>query len=128
MNVYCTKPISIAQQKIHRYICHTQIISTENIMNGIKRLILDVLKLHNPSIIEMADAVGRLPGVDGVNVSLYEVDQQTENVKVTVEGEGLEFDQIKEVIEHFGAAIHSIDEVASGKRLVEEIETLQERT
>ncbi|MEA1864288.1 MAG: DUF211 domain-containing protein [Euryarchaeota archaeon] len=97
-------------------------------MNGIKRLILDVLKLHNPSIIEMADAVGRLPGVDGVNVSLYEVDQQTENVKVTVEGEGLEFDQIKEVIEHFGAAIHSIDEVASGKRLVEEIETLQERT
>ncbi len=128
MNVYCTKPISIAQQKIYHHICHTQIISTENIMNGIKRLILDVLKLHNPSIIEMADAVGRLPGVDGVNVSLYEVDQQTENVKVTVEGEGLEFDQIKEVIEHFGAAIHSIDEVASGRRLVEEIETLQERT
>lgn len=97
-------------------------------MIGIKRLVLDVLKLHNPTVIEMANAIGRMDGVDGVNVSLYEVDQQTENVKITVEGDGLDFNLIKKIIEDFGAAIHSIDEVASGKRLVEEAETLLERT
>ena len=112
------KPISIP---------HTQ-IALATIMNGIKRLILDVLKLHNPTIIEMADAIGNLDGVDGVNVSLYEVDQQTENVKITIEGDGLDFDRIKDIIEDFGAAVHSIDEVVSGKRIVEEAETLQERT
>ncbi|MEA1944636.1 MAG: DUF211 domain-containing protein [Euryarchaeota archaeon] len=97
-------------------------------MNGIKRLVLDVLKLHDPTIIVIADAVGQLDGVDGVNISLYEVDQQTENVKITVEGDRLNFDLVKRTIEDFGAAIHSIDEVVSGKRIVEEEETLLERT
>jgi len=97
-------------------------------MNGIKRLVLDVLKLHDPIIIVIADAIGQLDGVDGVNISLYEVDQQTENVKITVEGDSLNFDIVKRTIEDFGAAIHSIDEVVSGKRIVEEDETLLERT
>ncbi|MCD6145362.1 hypothetical protein CW696_00905 [ANME-2 cluster archaeon] len=97
-------------------------------MNGIKRLVLDVLKLHDPTIIVIADAIGQLDGVDGVNISLYEVDQQTENVKITVEGDRLNFDLIKRTIEDFGAAIHSIDEVVSGKRIVTEEETLLERT
>ena len=97
-------------------------------MNGIKRLVLDVLKLHDPTIIVIADAIGQLDGVDGVNISLYEVDQQTENVKITVEGHRLNFDLIKRTIEDFGAAIHSIDEVVSGKRIVTEEETLLERT
>lgn len=97
-------------------------------MNGIKRLVLDVLKLHDPIIIVIADAIGQLDGVDGVNISLYEVDQQTENVKITVEGDSLNFEIVKRTIEDFGAAIHSIDEVVSGRRLVEEDETLLERT
>jgi hypothetical protein len=97
-------------------------------MVGIKRLVLDVLKLHNPTIIEIAGAIGKLDGIDGVNISLYEVDQKTENVKITIEGDRIDFDTIKQTIEDYGAAVHSIDEVASGKRLVEEAETLQERT
>ena len=97
-------------------------------MVGIKRLVLDVLKLHNPTIIEIANVIGKLVGIDGVNISLYEVDQKTENVKITIEGDRIDFDTIKKTIEDYGAAVHSIDEVASGKRLVEEAETLQERT
>ncbi|MDY0387458.1 MAG: DUF211 domain-containing protein [Methanolobus sp.] len=68
-----------------------------------------------------------LPGVHGVNLSLYEVDQQTETVKITVEGENLVYEDLKQSIENLGAVIHSIDEIAAGKRLVEEVETLQER-
>jgi hypothetical protein len=97
-------------------------------MVGIKRLVLDVLKLHNPTIIEIANTIGKLNGIDGVNISLYEVDQKTENVKITIEGDRIDFDTIKKTIEDHGAAVHSIDEVASEKRLVGEAETLQERT
>ncbi|MBC7114686.1 MAG: uncharacterized protein PWR13_1359 [Archaeoglobi archaeon] len=95
--------------------------------NGIKRLVLDVLKPHEPRIIELAVELGRLEGVGGVNISLYEVDQQTENVKVTIEGDNLDFDRIKDLIEEYGGVIHSIDEVAAGRKLVEEVKTLQDR-
>jgi hypothetical protein len=96
-------------------------------MNGIKRLVLDVLKPHEPSIIELATELGRLNGVHGVNISLYEVDQQTENVKITIEGSDLDFEKIKEITEEHGGVIHSIDEVVAGKKLVEEVRTLQDR-
>jgi hypothetical protein len=58
---------------------------------------------------------------------LDEVDQETESVKATIQGENIDYDAVEEVIRNFGAAIHSIDEVVVGKEIVKEFETLQER-
>jgi hypothetical protein len=96
-------------------------------MTGIKRLVLDVLKPHQPSIIELSKSLAALKHVTGVNLSLQEVDTQTENVKITVEGVNLDFDEVQRVIEEMGAVIHSIDEVAAGIKLIEEAETPQDR-
>lgn len=96
-------------------------------MTEIKRLVLDVLKPHHPSILEIAKDLSNLRGINGVNLSLYEVDQQTENIKITIEGDNIKYDLVKDVIEDLGAVIHSIDEVAAGKKLVEEVQTLQDR-
>ncbi|WP_406657993.1 DUF211 domain-containing protein [Methanolobus sp. ZRKC2] len=96
-------------------------------MTGIRRLVLDVLKPHHPSIVEFSKILSVIDGVYGVNLSLYEVDQQTETVKITIEGENLDYEEIKNSIENLGAVIHSIDEIAAGQKLVEEVETLQER-
>ena len=90
-------------------------------------MVLDVLKPHYPLTLEYAKALSELEDISGVNLSLYEVDQQTENVKITIEGDDLDYEKIKEVIEELGAVIHSIDEIAAGRRLVEEVETLQDR-
>lgn len=90
-------------------------------------MVLDVLKPHYPLTLEYARALSELEDISGVNLSLYEVDQQTENVKITIEGDDLDYERIKEVIEELGAVIHSIDEIAAGRRLVEEVETLQDR-
>jgi hypothetical protein len=90
-------------------------------------LVLDVLKPHHPSIIELSKKLSVLKGVAGVNLSLYEVDQQTENIKITIEGENLDYDEIQQSIDNLGAVIHSVDEIAAGKQLVEEVETLQDR-
>ncbi|NYT01194.1 MAG: DUF211 domain-containing protein [Methanosarcinales archaeon] len=93
----------------------------------IRRLVLDVLKPHIPSIIELADVLANLEGVTGVNISLYEVDQQTETIKATIEGDFVDFRVVEKVIQEFGGVIHSVDEVVAGKEIVEEFETLQER-
>jgi hypothetical protein len=93
----------------------------------IRRLVLDVLKPHVPTILELATALAKVSGVSGVNLSLDEVDQQTESVKATIQGENIDFEGVEEVIRNFGAAVHSIDEVVVGKEIVKEFETLQER-
>ncbi|MGB3908309.1 MAG: DUF211 domain-containing protein [Methanomethylovorans sp.] len=96
-------------------------------MPGIIRMVLDVLKPHHPSIVEFSKQLSVLPGVSGVNLSLYEVDQQTETIKITIEGDDLDYEEIKKSIDNLGAVVHSIDEIVAGHKLVEEVETLQER-
>ncbi|OKY78472.1 MAG: hypothetical protein BTN85_0963 [Candidatus Methanohalarchaeum thermophilum] len=100
----------------------------DRFMSGvIKRIVLDVLKPHQPSLLDLAENISSTKGVEGVNLSLYEVDQQTENIKVTIEGKNIDYNEVKRIIEDVGAVIHSIDEVAAGNQLVEEVETLQDR-
>ena len=94
----------------------------------IRRLVLDVLKPHNPSVVELSEALSHLEGIEGVNVIIYEIDQQVENVKVIIAGSSINFESIKKKLEEMGATIHSVDEVAAGKRIVEEVKTPQDRS
>ena len=93
----------------------------------VRRVILDVLKPHSPNIIELSQKLAALDGTSGVNIMLEEVDQETENIKVTIEGRSIDYDEVVKVIETMGCAVHSIDSVSVGKRLVEFVETLQDR-
>ncbi len=106
---------------------HQRFERMSNTNTMIRRLVLDVLKPHVPTILDLATALAKVKGVTGVNLSLYEVDQQTETVKATVQGENIDYDGVEEVIRNFGGAIHSIDEVVAGREIVKEYETLQER-
>jgi hypothetical protein len=94
--------------------------------SGIKRLVLDVLKPHQPTPVEIAILLGKVKGVVGVNVALVEVDSHTESIKVTVEGDNLEFEEVKAALEACGASVHSIDQVVAGRTVVEEVKTHME--
>jgi hypothetical protein len=96
-------------------------------MTDIRRLVLDVLKPHHPSIVELAHRLSVLEGVSGVNCTLEEVDQETESIKITIEGNAIDFDSLEQAISESGAVIHSVDSVSAGKKLVEEVETPQDR-
>ena len=87
---------------------------------------LDVLKPHVPTILDLAEALSRLSGIHGVNLSLFEVDQQTETIKITIKGDRIDYHTVVSVIEDFGGVVHSIDEVVAGREIVEEVETLQD--
>jgi hypothetical protein len=94
----------------------------------IRRLVLDVLKPHNPGVVELSEALSHLQGVEGVNIIIYEIDQKVENAKVIIAGSSIDFEMIKKKLEEMGATIHSVDEVAAGKRIVEEVKTPQDRS
>ncbi len=85
-----------------------------------------MLKPHRPSLVELSQRLSALKGVEGVNCSLDEVDQETETVKVTIEGAAISFESVEGALRELGAVIHSVDEVASGKRLIEDVRTLQD--
>ena len=88
-------------------------------MAPIRRLVLDVLKPHDPPVTEVAKRLAGLDGVEGTNITLVEIDQKVTNLKVTIEGAAIEYDAVTEVVEAQGASIHSVDEVACGDSLVE---------
>lgn len=95
-------------------------------MGNLRRLVLDILKPLEPSIVHLAQLLADLEGVDGANISIYEIDRRVENAKVTIEGHNLPYEEIIGLIEENGGAIHSIDEVAAGKVLIEDVITAQD--
>ncbi len=95
-------------------------------MGKVRRLVLDVLKPHDPSIVILAQQLSELPGVEAVNISIYEIDRKVENAKITLEGTDIEYDQVREVITDGAGTIHSIDEVVAGRMIIDDAQTLQD--
>lgn len=95
-------------------------------MGNLRRLVLDVLKPLDPSIVALVQLLADLDGVDGVNISIYEIDRRVENAKITVEGHDLRYQDITKIIEENGGSVHSIDEVAAGRVLIEDVATPQD--
>jgi hypothetical protein len=105
---------------------HQRIKELEKEMGKVRRLVLDTLKPHDPSIVEMAKIISDIEGVGAVNVSIYEMDRKVENAKVTIEGDDIPYIQIQTLIEELGGAIHSVDEVVAGKIIIDDAVTLQD--
>ena len=93
---------------------------------NIRRLILDVGKgLNRPTLVELSEAISSVKGVEGVNISVTEIDMETMDTNITIEGNNMNFDEIVKKIDATGAVVHSVDEIAAGSRLVENIRRYQ---
>jgi hypothetical protein len=77
----------------------------------IKHLVLDVLKPRAPSLPAFASFLCKLEGVTKVDVSLVEIDERTESLKVVLQGNRINFDVLKEHMRRQSAVIHSVDQV-----------------
>lgn len=95
-------------------------------MSNIRRLVLDVLKPHQPSMVKFADEIQENSGVKGVNAKVYEIDEEVRNLKITVEGEDISAESVRETVEDLGGSVHSIDEIVAGEKMVEESKTPQD--
>jgi len=79
-------------------------------MIRVKRLLLDILKPHHPNVIEFSTALAE-KGEYQVRLSVLEMDDKTETLQVEIEGESIDYEQIREAITEMGASLHSIDAV-----------------
>ena len=80
-------------------------------MSLLKRIVLDVLKPHQPSILEFARTIADLHVNCRVKITVSEVDEKTETTVVVIEGDDILYSAIEETINTLGGSIHSIDEV-----------------
>ncbi|MDS0301042.1 DUF211 domain-containing protein [Halogeometricum sp. S1BR25-6] len=95
-------------------------------MANVRRLVLDLLKPHEPDVVTFAESVAGCDGVAGVNVVLMETDKEVQNVKLTIEGDSIPVDAVHDTVEDLGGTVHSIDEVVCGEFIVEESKTPQD--
>ncbi|MFC7249957.1 DUF211 domain-containing protein [Halomicroarcula sp. GCM10025324] len=95
-------------------------------MVAVRRLVLDVLKPHSPRLTTFTEQVTEAESVAGATVSLVELDQEVQTIKLTLEGESVAYDEVETIVEGLGATVHSIDEVSCGEYVVEERATFQD--
>jgi hypothetical protein len=80
-------------------------------MVHVKKLMLDVLKPHEPNGLTFACAIAERGPDYHVTFTVKEVDEKTENVIIVIRGEDIRFDAIVDTIAELGGSLHSIDEV-----------------
>lgn len=89
---------------------------------NIRRMQLDVDKaIARPDLLELAAAIDDVAGVEALNITVSEIDLETVGLEVTVEGDSINAAQLIANIEKAGAAVHSIDEIVVGVRIVERV-------
>lgn len=80
----------------------------------LKKIVLDVLKpLKGSSIIELAQTLSSVKGVSQVSVVVNEIDVETVTLTITIEGDSISYESVKETIERLGGVIHSVDQVVA---------------
>ena len=89
---------------------------------NIRQLLLDVDKaVVRPSILEIAAAIDACRGVEAVDITVEEIDIETVGMNVSIEGDGMDYEQIVRAIESTGAVVHSLDQIAIGNRIIPHI-------
>lgn len=80
-------------------------------MVRVKRLVLDILKPHQPRVIEFSTKIAEVGENYAVSLTVLGVDQETETVEVRIEGDDLDFEAIKSAITQMSGSLHSVDAV-----------------
>ena len=79
-------------------------------MNNLKSVVLDVLKPHEPDILKLGrEILSKERSVQSLEISVLEIDKETETLKLVLEGRNVKFEEVKKRIEKLGAVVHSID-------------------
>ena len=89
---------------------------------NLRRLLLDVDKaIARPTLLDIAQAIEGCKGVEAFNVTVSDIDIETVGMDVTIEGTGLDYEEIAGAIENTGAVVHGIYQIVAGDRIVERV-------
>ena len=77
----------------------------------LKRVVIDSLKPREITILDLSTALCEVEGVEEVDITVVEVDEKTETVKLNVTGSNVNYEGIAKGMSDHGASIRSIDEI-----------------
>ena len=80
-------------------------------MIRVTKVVLDVLKPHQPNSLEFAKAMAEAINDCSVYLDVLEMDENTETLKLEVCAHDIDIEIIQSAITKLGASLHSIDEV-----------------
>lgn len=128
IDVVNKKKCGLAQKLLLVFLCKTlkKCVIICSLMANIRRIVLDVLKPYEPSLIAITERISDLKTVSSVNATLYEVDKKVETIKMTIVGSNLSYEEIEQKIAELGGSVHSVDEVVAGEELIDEVKTPQD--
>lgn len=89
---------------------------------NVRRLQLDVDKaVARPDLLDLAQAISVVSGVEAINITVTDIDVETMGTEVTIEGDNIDVNGVFTAIEKTGAALHSIDEIVAGDRIINRV-------
>lgn len=80
-------------------------------MVTVKKIVLDVLKPHQPNALEFSRTIAEAGDNYHVHLMVLEMDENTETVQIEISGSNIDFELIQSAISSMGGSLHSIDEV-----------------
>lgn len=89
-------------------------------MTDLRRVVLDVLKPHDPPLLAFTERLSDTDSVTAVTTSLIELDQEVQNVRITIEGDPLDYDAVTNTIDSLGGSVHSVDQASFGEKVVDD--------
>lgn len=81
----------------------------------IRRILIEALKSRETSLIELAQAICSVNGVEECDTVVTDVDVKTETIKLTVRGVNIEYSGILNVLQENGVSVKGVDEVNVSK-------------
>lgn len=75
----------------------------------IARIVLDVMSPAQQSMVDLAEKLKKVDGILQIDITLSELEKNVEDFKITLDGFGLDYEKIRDVIKDFGAVIRNID-------------------
>jgi hypothetical protein len=81
----------------------------------ITRIVLDVMSPAQLSMVGLAKKLEKIDGVLQIYINLSELEKNVEDFRVTLDGFGLNYEQIRDTIKDFGAVIRNIDSMSLRK-------------
>jgi hypothetical protein len=80
-------------------------------MVSVKKIVLDVLKPHQPNALEFSQALAAVGDNYRVRLIVLEMDENTETLQIEIEADAVDFEAVDAAISEMGGSLHSIDEV-----------------
>lgn len=84
----------------------------------IVQLVLDVMSPAQQSIVDLVEILSKINNIAHVDITLSELEKNVEDLKVTLAGHGLDYEEIRGAINEFGGVIRNVDNVISSEQYV----------